>query len=126
MNFWKIADVWHELMTETLGHSRYAAAGCDVGAPITGQLGHKYAHELHGIHIGSALKLNFFTGDRAWDFSGGRPIPPELPDQQRQRLIEIERRFAVHLAAHISLPAPSRMVWPTPRWACWPGSSSGG
>src|SRR5260370_39105782 len=31
MNFWKIADVWHELMTQTLGHTRYAAAGCDVG-----------------------------------------------------------------------------------------------
>jgi pimeloyl-ACP methyl ester carboxylesterase len=55
MNFWKIADVWHELMTETLGHARYAAAGCDVGALVTGQLGHKYAGELYGIHIGSAL-----------------------------------------------------------------------
>jgi hypothetical protein len=32
MNFWKIADVWHELMTGTLAHTRYAAAGCDVGA----------------------------------------------------------------------------------------------
>lgn len=32
MNFWKIADVWHELMTQTLGHTRYAAAGC-AGAP---------------------------------------------------------------------------------------------
>jgi len=42
MNFWKIADVWHELMTQTLGHTRYAAAGCDVGALVTGQLGHKY------------------------------------------------------------------------------------
>ena len=79
MNFWKIADVWHELMTQTLGHTRYAAAGCDVGALVTGQLGHKYAGELYGIHIGSALKLDLFTGDRAWDFSGGRPIPPGYP-----------------------------------------------
>jgi hypothetical protein len=46
-------------------HTRYAAAGCDVGALVTGQLGHKYADELYGIHIGSALKLDLFTGDRA-------------------------------------------------------------
>jgi hypothetical protein len=46
---------------------------------VTGQLGHKYANELYAIHIGSALKLNFFTGDRAWDFSGGYPIPEDVP-----------------------------------------------
>jgi len=59
MNFWKIADVWHDLMTNVLGHRRYAAAGCDVGALVTGQLGHKYSDELYGIHIGSALKLDW-------------------------------------------------------------------
>src|SRR5258707_2681688 len=57
MNFWKVADVWHTLMTETLGHAAYAAGGCDVGALVTGQLGHKYADELYGIHIGSGLKI---------------------------------------------------------------------
>ncbi len=94
MNFWKIADVWHELMTQTLGHTRYAAAGCDVDALVTGQLGHKYADELHGIHIGSALKLDLFTGDRAWDFSGGRPIPPELPTSNAPLTPEGRRRLA--------------------------------
>lgn len=69
-----------------MSHTRYAAAGCDVGALVTGQLGHKYAGELYGIHIGSALKL-------------------DLPDDQRHRLVEIERRFAVHLAAHVLAPS---------------------
>ena len=134
MNFWKIADVWHELMTQTLGHARYAAAGCDVGALITGQLGHKYAGELYAIHIGSALKLDLFTGDRAWDFSGGTPIPPGLPDSQRRRLVEIERRFAVHLAAHLLAPStlgygladsPAGMLaWLLERWMKW--SDNGG
>src|SRR6266516_5573516 len=87
MNFWKMADVWHDLMTGVLVFDRYAAAGCDVGALVPGQLGHKYADELYGIHIGSALKLDLFTGDRAWDFSSGRPIPPGLPDDQRRRLV---------------------------------------
>ena len=29
LNFWKVADLWHVLMTRTLGYPRYAAAGCD-------------------------------------------------------------------------------------------------
>ena len=121
-------------MTQTLGHARYAAAGCDVGALVTGQLGHKYADELYGIHIGSALKLDLFTGDRAWDFSGGRPIPPELPDDLRQRLVEIERRFAVHLAAHVIAPSTlgyglanspiGMLAWILERWMHW--SDNGG
>ena len=80
LRLWKVADLWHTLMTETLGHRRYAAAGCDVGALVTGQLGHRYADELLAIHIGSGLRLDFFNGDRAWDFSGGHFIPWELPD----------------------------------------------
>src|SRR5580700_5462045 len=134
MNFWKIADVWHELMTGVLGYEKYAAAGCDVGALVTGQLGHKYASELYAIHIGSALKLTLFNGDRAWDLSGGRPIPPGLPDDQRHRLVEIERRFAVHLAAHLLAPSTlgygladspaGLLAWIGERWTNW--SDNGG
>jgi pimeloyl-ACP methyl ester carboxylesterase len=129
MNFWKIADVWHELMTQVLGHARYAAAGCDVGALVTGQLGHKYAEELYGIHIGSALKLDLFTGNRAWDFAAGRPIPPDLPDVQQNRMIEFDRRFAVHLAAHMIAPSTlgygladspvGMLAWLLERWMKW-------
>ncbi|BCB76170.1 hypothetical protein GCM10022251_68420 [Phytohabitans flavus] len=50
MNFWKVADIWHTLMRSVLGFERYAAAGCDVGALVTGQLGHKYPDELLAIH----------------------------------------------------------------------------
>ncbi|ADB33322.1 Microsomal epoxide hydrolase [Kribbella flavida DSM 17836] len=134
MNFWKIADVWHELMTGVLGYDKYAAAGCDVGALVTGQLGHKYADELYAIHIGSALKLTFFEGERAWDFSGGRPIPDELPDDVRARILELDKRFAVHLAAHMLAPStlgygladsPTGMLaWMLERWTKW--SDNGG
>ncbi|RMB57829.1 epoxide hydrolase family protein [Tessaracoccus antarcticus] len=129
MNFWKIADVWHNLMTGVLGHPKYAAAGCDVGALVTGQLGHKYADELYGIHIGSALKLNFFNGDRAWDLSGGRPIPEDMPAPLRDRLVTIERRNAVHLAAHVLAPSTltyglsdspvGMLAWLLERWDKW-------
>ena len=129
MNFWKIADVWHELMTGVLGFGKYAAAGCDVGALVTGQLGHKYANELYGIHIGSALKLDFFNGDRGWDLSGGRPIPEGLPPEIHDGIVRFERRFAAHLAAHVLHPttlgfgladSPAGMLaWVMERWLSW-------
>ena len=52
VNFWKVSDLWHTLMTEVLGYEKYAAGGCDIGALVSSQLGHKYADELYGIHIG--------------------------------------------------------------------------
>jgi pimeloyl-ACP methyl ester carboxylesterase len=129
MNFWKVADLWHTLMTRTLGHRRYAAAGCDVGALVTGQLGHKYADELYGIHIGSGLKLDLFTGDRAWDLSGGRPIPDNLPPEIHARILEFDKRFAVHLAVHVldsstlsyglSDSPAGLLAWILQRWTSW-------
>ena len=52
VNFWKVSDLWHTLMTQTLGYEKYAAGGCDIGGIVSSQLGHKYADELYGIHIG--------------------------------------------------------------------------
>jgi microsomal epoxide hydrolase len=78
MNFWKIADVCHRLMTETLGLCRYAAGGSDMGALVTGHLGHKYADSLYGIYLARGLRLDFFFGgaplgrDRRADGAGGR------------------------------------------------------
>ncbi|MEV5839933.1 epoxide hydrolase [Nocardia sp. NPDC052112] len=134
MNFWKVADLWHTLMTETFGYPRYAAAGCDVGALVTGQLGHKYADELYAIHIGSGQKLTLFDGDRGWDITGGRPIPDGLPAEVHARIIELEHRFGVHLAAHVLEPStlafglsdsPAGMLaWILQRWMAW--SDDGG
>ncbi|WP_433525310.1 epoxide hydrolase family protein [Nocardia pseudovaccinii] len=134
MNFWKVADLWHTLMTETLGYPKYAAAGCDVGALVTGQLGHKYADELYAIHIGSGQKLTLFNGDRGWDLTGGRPIPDGLPTDVYDRIIELEHRFGVHLAAHVLEPStlafglsdsPAGMLaWILQRWMAW--SDNGG
>jgi pimeloyl-ACP methyl ester carboxylesterase len=134
MNFWKVADLWHTLMTRTLGYEKYAAAGCDVGALVTGQLGHKYADELYAIHIGSGQKLTLFNGDRAWDLSGGRPIPDGLPADIRAQIVAFEKRFAVHLAVHVLDPStlahglsdsPAGMLaWILERWISW--SDNGG
>ncbi len=129
MNFWKIAELWHTLMTDTLSFPKYAAAGCDVGALVTGQLGHKYAEELYAIHIGSAQKLDFFNGERAWDFAGGRPVPGGIPEQIRAQILELDRRFASHLAVHVldsgtlayglSDSPVGMLAWILKRWMKW-------
>ncbi|MFC8126959.1 epoxide hydrolase family protein [Streptomyces sp. NPDC057302] len=129
MNFWKVADLWHTLMTDTLGHEKYAAAGCDIGALVTGQLGHKYAGELHGIHIGSGQKLTMFNGDRGWDLSGGQPIPEGLSAPAHRQLLSLERRFAAHLAVHVLGPSTlsyglsdspvGLLAWILERWDKW-------
>ncbi|SER75927.1 epoxide hydrolase family protein [Lentzea albida] len=127
VNFWKVADLWHTLMTETLGHEKYAAAGCDIGGIVTSQLGHKYADSLYGIHIGSGLPLDFFTGDRAWDLTRGRALP-EDPDL-RARAIELDHRFATHLNVHVldgatlahglSDSPAGLLAWLLERWNAW-------
>lgn len=97
VDFWKVSDLWHTLMTETLGYEKYAAGGCDIGGIVSSQLGHKYADELYRIHIGSGLPLDFFTGPRAWDFARNRPLTDDLPADIRARVVEQDRRWAPHL-----------------------------
>ena len=59
VNFWKVADLWHALMTEVLGYEKYAAGGCDIGSLVSSQLGHKYPDELlrHPHRLRAAARL---------------------------------------------------------------------
>jgi hypothetical protein len=126
MNFWKVADLWHTLMTGTLGHEKYAAGGCDVGALVTAQLGHKYAEELSGIHIGSGQKLTLFNGDRAWDLSGGRPSLQACPPRSTPRSSRLRSGSPSTWPRRSSPQARSPTAWPTPPPGCSPGSWSAG
>ncbi|MBO1416065.1 epoxide hydrolase family protein [Streptomyces sp. FH025] len=129
LTFVQVADLWHSLMTRTLGYGRYAAGGCDIGALVCGQLGHKYAGALYGIHIGSGQRLDFLSGDRAWSITQGRPLPDDLPDGIRERALALERRFAVHLTTHMLEPATlaaglsdspaGLLAWLLARWDGW-------
>ncbi|QUQ62335.1 epoxide hydrolase family protein [Kutzneria sp. CA-103260] len=47
----EIADRFHELMTDVLGYSRYAAQGGDWGSIVTTCLGRDHADSLAGIHL---------------------------------------------------------------------------
>ena len=47
---WDVADVWVEL-TDRLGYDEFAMHGGDYGVMVAGQLGHKYAERLLGLHV---------------------------------------------------------------------------
>ena len=51
MNIQTIAEIFHKLMTETLGYKRYAAQGGDWGSAIVSRIGEAYQPSLYGIHV---------------------------------------------------------------------------
>ncbi|MFD3482030.1 epoxide hydrolase family protein [Streptomyces sp. NPDC058665] len=51
----RVAEIWHELMTGTLGYERYGAFGGDIGGGVTQWLGALYPDQVAGIHITSAV-----------------------------------------------------------------------
>ena len=101
LNFWKIADLWHDLMTDALGCERYAAGGGDFGALVTAQLGHKYAESVIGIHVSTPTPLDIFQGERWWDITEGRTSPPEASAIERDGLQNYMRKFVAHIAVHM-------------------------
>ncbi|ONI74048.1 epoxide hydrolase [Kribbella sp. ALI-6-A] len=133
MNFWKMAELWHQLMTEHLGYPKYGAAGADYGALVSSQLGHKYADKLYGLWLGQTIHLDIFQGDRPWDITGGAVLPAELPDPIRTEAIGLQQRFAAHVAVHLLdnqnlayglADSPVGMLsWILRRWTKWSESN---
>jgi len=63
------ATLWHRLMTDVLGYSKYGAQGGDLGSAVTAQLARQYPESLLGVH---------FNG-------GGGPAPPEAEQTEEER-----------------------------------------
>ena len=127
MNFWKMADVWHTLMTETLGYPKYAASGTDYGSLVTAQLGHKYADRLYGVHFGQDLPPDMFNGELF--FSHVSPVPDGTPDKLRAEILAFYDTYASHVMAHMldgqtithglnDSPA-GMLAWLLQRWKKW-------
>ena len=104
MNFWRTADLWHELMTDVLGFERFGAQGGDWGALVTAQLGHKYADSLIGIHLTNLIPLTLFNHQRPWDITAGAMVSDELPAEEREAALAQQRRIASHVAVQVLDP----------------------
>jgi pimeloyl-ACP methyl ester carboxylesterase len=94
----RTADLWAKLMTEALGFERFAAAGGDWGAFVTAQLGHKYAHLLHGVY-------ESFPAIPGLDYAS--VVESDYaPDEKTlyARRVEAEPTAASHMAVHTMDP----------------------
>ncbi|MEV2270012.1 epoxide hydrolase family protein [Nonomuraea africana] len=56
-----VAEIWHSLMTETLGYRRFGAFGGDIGGGVTQWLGALYPGEVAGVHTTSAVLTTDFS-----------------------------------------------------------------
>ncbi len=129
MNFWKMAELWHTLMTETLGYSKYAAGGSDYGTLVTTQLGHKYASSLYGIHLGQEMPLTIFQSERPWDLTVGGMVPPNASPELRDAILLFQRTYASHVAVHmldgqtithgLNDSPVGMLAWILQRWKHW-------
>ena len=75
MNFFRVAEIWVELMGG-LGYERFAAQGGDLGAGVSTALGLRHSHRIIGVH------LNYIPGSY-------RPyLPPgESPTEAEDRFV---------------------------------------
>jgi pimeloyl-ACP methyl ester carboxylesterase len=60
-----VADIWHSLMTETLGYRRFGAFGGDIGGGVTQWLGALHPGEVAGVHTTSAVITTDFEKEPA-------------------------------------------------------------
>ncbi|MFK0246873.1 epoxide hydrolase family protein [Amycolatopsis azurea] len=127
-NFVSMADRFHTLMTDVLGHERFGVGAADYGALVGAQLGHKYADSLHGIHLGNEMLLTIFQGDRPWDLTGGAPLD-QLPAGQRADMVNFVNTYVSHVAVHmldgqtithgLNDSPVGMLAWILKRWKKW-------
>lgn len=94
----RIADLWHVLMTDVLGYSRYAAGGGDWGSTITGELGHGYPDHVIGVW----LTLPNVPGVALWQISEKDFAPDEK--WMWERALEARPVIMSHSTVHRNEP----------------------
>jgi pimeloyl-ACP methyl ester carboxylesterase len=98
LNYWRVAELWHRLMHETLGFNRYAAHGTDWGDMVSLALGHSHPDQVVGVHVTRPVLLNVFEGLRPWSADLLAHVGSTVPVETQARLLDWERRTAPHLA----------------------------
>ncbi|MFC7310574.1 alpha/beta hydrolase [Streptomyces monticola] len=124
-----MADRFHTLMTEILGHEKYAVCGSDYGAQVAAQLAHAYPEQVIGVHLGMPSQLPAFQGDRYWDPTGGRQIPEDASPELRADYKWYDETLVSHMvvacldgqtATHGLNDSPAGLLaWLVERWKTW-------
>jgi pimeloyl-ACP methyl ester carboxylesterase len=84
----RIADLFAELMTPTLGYPRFAAHGGDWGSSVTEHLAYRHAASLVGIHLTDVPYGHLFT------------ISPEKLSEEERAYLEAGRRWQMEEGAY--------------------------
>jgi hypothetical protein len=82
-----VAELWHRLMSDGLGYSRYAAHGSDLGAGVIARLTRAHPEAVVGIHLATpglarptpttdTCRRSALRCGRRLDRRGRRPRPP--------------------------------------------------
>jgi pimeloyl-ACP methyl ester carboxylesterase len=129
LNYWKIADILHTLMTEILGYEKYGSLGSDYGALVNSALGHKYNDSIIALHYGTDLPPGMFSNERFWDILDGAKIPegasPELHADFMKFIMTYYSHVSVHMLdaqtiTHGLNDSPAGMLaWVLQRWKKW-------
>ena len=121
----KGVDMWADLMTDVLGYERFAAAGGDFGAMMSGTLGARYPDRVLGVYVtlpslpalsvpdnvpepGSTSQLVGMLMGPAM-----RTSPDDFAPEERHRYGVMEDRWKTALSTSPSTP-PTRRRSPSP------------
>ena len=105
---WEVARTtraFAELMRR-LGYDRYGAHGGDIGAGVWGMLGATLPDQVVGTHTTADARSVALAGQYF-------PLPDDLAEADRARLLEQQRLWAEARPTSTSSP-PGRRRWPTP------------
>ncbi len=98
INVRAVGNLWVKLMCDVLGYEKFAAAGGDWGAIITGELGHAHPERLLGIHMTIVLLHETNPLEFAPDAYG------EDEQWMLARMAESAPYIGAHMAVHSSDP----------------------
>ena len=91
----RTAELWVELMRGVLGYDRFAAQGGDWGGLVTGELGHRFADHLYGIHVTLPGHPAFLSQRRPEDYG---PEESDWAEREQAMVPKITSHMAVHTA----------------------------
>jgi pimeloyl-ACP methyl ester carboxylesterase len=93
IGYLETAEVMHALMTETLGHERYAVYGFDWGALVAEQLAHAQEDAVVALHVSMPFPLDF------------APPAPELWAEDEQEYAQRTASWAQEGFAYFQIQA---------------------
>jgi pimeloyl-ACP methyl ester carboxylesterase len=121
----RTAELWVKLMTEVLGHERFAAGGGDWGGIVTGELGHRFPERVIAIHLTLPGHPTLFGTTQPEDWSDEEK---DWPAHMAERMESGHSHMAVHsrdpqsLAAALADSPAGLAAWIVERRRAWSDS----